>query len=431
MFGRTDDITRPFSFASVALVVRFLGVADARGEATWTLTNTSAIGVEFHYGLTHLPGGGGISPRAEDVRGFFSLLDLAPPIFTFCPGSTANTTLPGAAVAVATWPAPVASDNRQVAAVNASAVSGQLFAVQQPGSAPHRVVVQARDLFDNAATCVFTVTVTDNEPPTAAPPHVVARVLAPSSSTVTVSSSEWMARNVTDNAAARGVWAQPVLAWHNATATYPYGDHVVGMVYEDAFGNSLSTHTIVSVSDQTPPTLVCPSTIERLAGLGQTGTTVSWSLVTPVDNSGLAVAVSVNATPGSQFAVGEHTVQVVATDVAGLQSTCTFLIRVVAQSVPPPPPPGNASTPAPASSGSTDIAVIAGGGGAGAVLLLLAVVVTVLLVRARNKKYAPQNWEEIFEMMKNLDAKTESFKCVCATEGEKMACVWMGGWVGE
>ena len=425
MYGTSEPIDEDISFTAATLVVRFLAIDDAMAEATWRLANGSFVAVEAQYAAVQDAGSGDILPKQSDVRGFMTLLDLEPPIFTSCPSDVvvaANDTL---AVGVAAWPDPVATDNREVAeVVSTNAWANRTYPLLPPGAAPVAVVYEARDLFDNVGTCSFTVTVVDNQPPVVPAPFTVTKTLPPDAARVAVAESEWRPTGVTDNAQQQqqqqhagggsgGVgWAEPRLAWDNATASYAFGMHVVGMVFEDAYGNNVSTHTTIVVEDVTPPSLVCPSSIERLADAGATSVAVSWTLIAPTDNSNLAVATSVNRTSGDAFAVGTHAVGVTATDVAGNAATCVFTVTVVAQGTQPPGGNGTQPTAAPNSDSSSgvDTGVIAGGGAAGGVLLLAVVVVVVLLVRARQQSSAPQNWEEIFELMKMVDVTNEGFR---------------------
>ena len=426
VFGSTDDVSRPFSFSRVSLVLQFLSIADATGAANWTLTNSSHIGVEFQYSYKLV--GDSVSPSAHDVRGFLTLLDLAPPVFTVCPGDVAVDVPVDGATANATWATPVALDNREVSALTATAHSGSSFPLLPPGTAPARVVYEARDLFDNAATCEFDVVVVDTAPPLVPAPLTVVKVLPANSAVVAVAASEWTPSGVSDNAQALGgaalVWAAPSLVWHNATATYTYGTHVVGMRFSDAFGNIASTHTTVDVRDTTPPNSACPSDIERLAPVGASQTAVAWVLQPATDNSNLPVTVTVNRTSGDAFAVGTHAVGVTATDVAGNAATCAFTITVTGQS---PTISGNTTqSPQTPSSGSSssDMGIIAGGGGAGGLLLVVIIVAAVLLVRARRASKAPQNWDEIFELMKAMETSDGGFRCACVCA---VACVVRAG----
>ena len=418
----SEDIARPLAFSALRVTLRFLGVGDTRAETTWTLTNTSHVGVTLQFADTDVSATTGQPLAPADVRGFFTTRDTAAPIFAFCPSDVVVAADSGAASTRVLWPEPVAFDARYIVVFNATVQNNATHSLLPPGTAPVAVVYEARDLFDNSANCSFTVTVVDSQPPVVPAPFTVTKTLPPDAARVAVAESEWRPTGVTDNAQQQqqhagggsgGVgWAEPRLAWDNATASYAFGTHVVGMVFEDAYGNNVSTHTTIVVEDVTPPSLVCPSSIERLADAGATSVAVSWTLIAPTDNSNLAVATSVNRTSGDAFAVGTHAVGVTATDVAGNAATCAFTVTVVAQGTQPPGGNGTQPTAAPNSdsSSSVDTGVIAGGGAAGGVLLLVVVVVVVLLVRARQQSSAPQNWEEIFELMKMVDVTNEGFR---------------------
>ena len=409
----SDDITQSMTFTSIALVVRFLALNDTRGATTWTLTDSSHIGVVMQYNTDNEAA----APDDAELRSFFSLLDLEPPIFTSCPGDVvvaANDTL---AVGVAAWPDPVATDNREVAeVVSTNAWANRTYPLLPPGAAPVAVVYEARDLFDNVGTCSFTVTVVDNQPPVVPAPFTVTKTLPPDAARVAVAESEWRPTGVTDNAQQQhaggggGGWAEPRLAWDNATASYAFGTHVVGMVFEDAYGNNVSTHTTIVVEDVTPPSLVCPSSIERLADAGATSVAVSWTLIAPTDNSNLAVATSVNRTSGDAFAVGTHAVGVTATDVAGNAATCAFTVTVVAQGTQPPGGNGTTQDPQVVDTSASGTGIIIGSGAGGGVLLLVIIVAVILAVQARKRQRAPQDWEKIFELMKSIEGAEEGFK---------------------
>ena len=417
VYGTSEPIDEDISFTAATLVVRFLAIDDAMAEATWRLANGSFVAVEAQYAAVQDAGSGDILPKQSDVRGFMTLLDLEPPIFTSCPGDVvvaANDTL---AVGVAAWPDPVATDNREVAeVVSTNAWANRTYPLLPPGAAPVAVVYEARDLFDNVGTCSFTVTVVDNQPPVVPAPFTVTKTLPPDAARVAVAESEWRPTGVTDNAQQQhaggggGGWAEPRLAWDNATASYAFGTHVVGMVFEDAYGNNVSTHTTIVVEDVTPPSLVCPSSIERLADAGATSVAVSWTLIAPTDNSNLAVATSVNRTSGDAFAVGTHAVGVTATDVAGNAATCAFTVTVVAQGTQPPGGNGTTQDPQVVDNSASGTGIIIGSGAGGGVLLLVIIVAVILAAQARKRQRAPQDWEKIFELMKSIEGAEEGFK---------------------
>ncbi|EGD73426.1 TK/RTKC protein kinase [Salpingoeca rosetta] len=418
VFGKTDELPRPFSFTRISVVLRFLGAPDARGEATWTMVNGSYIGVEFEYNLGHstvtTTNGSTVveTPRSQDVRGFLALRDQSPPLFSFCPDDISVHTAPGRGSAEVSWPTPTSTDNREVVSTTGSVPSGTTFGVVEPGMPHHVVTYVSRDLFDNTATCEFEVRVVDNEPPVTSAPRMVYKTLPPNAAVVSVVRSEWEPVNVTDNSEEQGTWAAPTLVWDNATATYGLGVHVIGMRYEDAFGNNVTTTAVITVNDVTPPSVVCPSDIERLAAVGESSSVAKWELVAPTDNNGLAVHVSMNRTSGSAFAIGHHVVLVEATDAAGLTATCTFTVTVVGQSTQAPtPPPGGTTIKQPqASQSSASTGIIAGAAAAGALLLILIIAVLIFVNRMRAKSRAPQDWDDIFQLMAHLQASEDGFR---------------------
>ena len=415
----SEDIARPLAFSALRVTLRFLGVGDTRAETTWTLTNTSHVGVTLQFADTDVSATTGQPLAPADVRGFFTTRDTAAPIFAFCPSDVVVAADSGAASTRVLWPEPVAFDARYIVVFNATVQNNATHSLLPPGTAPVAVVYEARDLFDNSANCSFTVTVVDSQPPVVPAPFTVTKTLPPDAARVAVAESEWRPTGVTDNAQQQqqhagggsggGVgWAEPRLAWDNATASYAFGTHVVGMVFEDAYGNNVSTHTTIVVEDVTPPSLVCPSSIERLADAGATSVAVSWTLIAPTDNSNLAVATSVNRTSGDAFAVGTHAVGVTATDVAGNAATCAFTVTGVAQGA----PVGN-TTQAPQQPGSTDAStgIVIGSSAGGGVAVIVLVAALLLLLRSRARARAPQNWDDIFELMDNIELQ-EGFRCV-------------------
>ena len=404
VYGRTDTLPAPVIFTSVALRIRFPSIADHRGLTTWTLTNTSALGVEARYEATPLPDTS-IAPTADDIRGFFTLLDLDPPVFTHCPSDVTVSPQPHSAVAFAQWSPAVATDNRGVASLTASAANGT-FPLVAPTAAHARVVYVARDFFSNEATCAFRVIVEDTEAPVVSAPRTVTRVLQPNSATVTVSTSSLYPAVVSDNAQLLGeAWADPVLLASNATGTYGYGVHTVSLTFADAFGNEVDTHTVLVVQDVTPPVAVCPSDIERVSSTGA-GVAVSWTLFDPTDNSNLPVDVTANRTSGSTFTVGSHAVGVTAVDRAGNTATCVFTVTVASQGN------NNSTTPPAQSSGASTSPIIIGASVAGGVVVLTVAAALFALRRARAKARAPQNWDDIFELMNNMQLSEEGFRCV-------------------
>ncbi|KAK2167892.1 hypothetical protein NP493_1251g00023, partial [Ridgeia piscesae] len=88
-----------------------------------------------------------------------------------------------------------------------------------------------------------------------------------------------------------------------------------------------------SAPDSTPPTIKCfpPKNTPVIADEGRCDANVSWHDATASDSSGIRSLVQTlpaAASSGSRFTEGVHTVLYVATDNAGLTSTCTFQFEV-------------------------------------------------------------------------------------------------------
>jgi hypothetical protein len=85
--------------------------------------------------------------------------DVEPPVVT-CPANITKPNDPGLCGAIVTYPAATASDNCSGTTITYSKVSGSFFDVGTT-----TVVVTATDRSNNTATCSFTITVNDVEPP--------------------------------------------------------------------------------------------------------------------------------------------------------------------------------------------------------------------------------------------------------------------------
>ncbi|XP_066289142.1 CUB and sushi domain-containing protein 3-like [Branchiostoma lanceolatum] len=85
--------------------------------------------------------------------------------------------------------------------------------------------------------------------------------------------------------------------------------------------------------DTQPPTFTnCPPDQTVYAGSGETSATVTWTVPTATDNSGVTPTVTrvEGDGPGSTFAEGAHSIKYTAVDSAGRNSDCSFRITVKA-----------------------------------------------------------------------------------------------------
>ncbi|KAJ8300514.1 hypothetical protein KUTeg_022033 [Tegillarca granosa] len=94
--------------------------------------------------------------------------------------------------------------------------------------------------------------------------------------------------------------------------------------------------------DSTPPSVTCPQNIQQTTAKGSQTATINWNKPQATDNSGQQVVVFQSLNPPVTLGEGTTTVNVMATDGAGLTSSCTFTITVTALKCPPLVAPANA-----------------------------------------------------------------------------------------
>ncbi len=120
-------------------------------------------------------------------------------------------------------------------------------------------------------------------------------------------------------------------------STLPIGTTTVTNIATDASGNTATCTFTVTVTDNEPPVIICPTNIVVGADTGECiRSSVSFT-VTATDNCSIT---NLTSTPpsGSTFPVGTTTVTNVATDASGNTATCTFAITVVAEPIVTIPP---------------------------------------------------------------------------------------------
>ena len=113
---------------------------------------------------------------------------------------------------------------------------------------------------------------------------------------------------------------------------YALGVTPVTLTVVDDRGGSNSCVATITVIDQTPPTITCPSSITTNIPFGQSSVVVNYPAPTVSDNCSVAIT---NNTPpsGSSFAPGTNQVTCTAVDGAGNTNSCTF--NVIVTQAPP------------------------------------------------------------------------------------------------
>jgi hypothetical protein len=98
----------------------------------------------------------------------------------------------------------------------------------------------------------------------------------------------------------------------------------------DAHGNTSSANQLVTVVDDTPPTISCPANVTVYLPLNSTATSmaVNYPAATASDNCG-SVGITYSKNSGTVFPVGPTTVTVTATDTHNNSSSCQFTVTVL------------------------------------------------------------------------------------------------------
>ncbi|XP_033123147.1 hyalin-like [Anneissia japonica] len=134
-------------------------VTDNNGAPNVTRTNGLPSGSNFESGTTH------IRYEATDSAGnvatcefTVNIIDDESPVFSDCPDSITNNTIPGAVNAIIQWTAPTPTDNVGLTEVD----GGQLYICNyNPGSlfgiGSTVVTCTAKDESNNTGTCEFNV----------------------------------------------------------------------------------------------------------------------------------------------------------------------------------------------------------------------------------------------------------------------------------
>ena len=386
--AKSAPFRRGFSFSAAVLTLNFpAGRSGAAVPRTlpegYFPTQDSTLGFRFYYDTDSTPPLAELTAEPELI-----LLDTVAPTLQFCP-SDINATVASTSDGVnVSWPEAVFTDNRPGLQLSATATPGQRFPLLPPADPPASVVYTARDSFGNERQCSFTVRVQDRTAPTlscAAPTSVV---LAPGARLATLSEDDW---------------APPVLAENSpfpVTTLAPSGDLVRGVgvhPYEvrvaDVYGNVASCQSSFTVVDEEAPALVCPDVNPVLGAADGTGAEVRWTLLPPTDNDAVA-RVNLTAASGSRFLPGTTKVDVRVEDRSGNVANCTFAVVVESQS-------------SATSSSAASASVMGGAGGGGAVALLLLIVMAVLLRRAQIRNRTPQDWDDIFKLIDQLNGRSE------------------------
>ena len=224
---------------------------------------------------------------------------------------------------------PVANDNCPgVQVVRTGVPAGNFFPV-----GPTTVTYTATDKSGNTAIDTQTVTVTDNTVPVVTPPAAVTLNTGPGATIcgVTVANLDTTlgVGTATDNCPGVGAVTRSGVPAGN---TFPLGNTTVTYSVIDAHGNTNSATQVVTVVDNTAPTISCPTNITVFLPLNSTATSMAVTYTTPVgtDNcAGLTTVQTAGLASGAIFPMGTTTNTFRVTDAAGNFTECSFNVTVL------------------------------------------------------------------------------------------------------
>lgn len=113
-------------------------------------------------------------------------------------------------------------------------------------------------------------------------------------------------------------------------SVFPVGVSVITYIATAPSGNTSSCSFTITVIDNEPPVISCPSDRTRKVRPGKPGRPVGYLTPTAIDNCGVASITHVSGgLSGAFFPVGNTTVIWKATDIHGNMSTCSFVVTVI------------------------------------------------------------------------------------------------------
>ena len=257
------------------------------------------------------------SGNSDTARFTVTVTDDTPPTFSTPTGTTA--TLPSDSDMVAVSYSITATDNSGNSIIpNCTPASGSDFPLDDT-----LVTCTATDSDDLVGTTSFTVTVTDDTPPTFSAATGNTATLPPDSSTVAVPYTVSYTITATDNS---GESITPNCTPASGTQ-FDLGETTVTCTAEDSSGNESDTTFTVSVIDDTPPTISGFRDIAVTLSSGSDTSTIAYG-PRAEDNSGESITVDCTPESGSSFSKGVATVTCTAEDSSGNVATATFTVTV-------------------------------------------------------------------------------------------------------
>ncbi|XP_033107303.1 uncharacterized protein LOC117109160 [Anneissia japonica] len=253
--------------------------------------------------------------------------DISNPVLK-CPEDIVVSASLNQSIIPVTWSNPTVMDNIDSGLMAiCTPASGSLFEIGFT-----KVNCSATDVSENAGHCSFVVNVADDEEPTLeCPQHIIVNNSVDQSEKPVT----WKEPTVTDNVHI-GMSASCTPA---SGSVFDVGSTIVTCSATDGASNEGSCSFVVHVEgqefpsylDEEEPVILCPANILVNSGVDQSSNPVTWSEPTVTDN--VITGLSATCTPesGSVFDVGSTIVTCSATDGAGNEGSCLFVVHVTGQ----------------------------------------------------------------------------------------------------
>ncbi len=175
----------------------------------------------------------------------------------------------------------------------------------------------ATDVCGNKDSCTFKITVTDTTKPTIVCPANIVKNTDPG----LCCAAATFAPTTGDNCPGQTFTCTPP-----SGTCFPVGVNPVKCVVTDAAGNKDSCSFTVTVTDNSKPTIVCPSNISKSNDPGQCCAAATFAPTTGDNCPGETF--SCTPPSGTCFGIGTTPVKCVVTDAAGNKDSCTFTVTV-------------------------------------------------------------------------------------------------------
>ncbi len=186
------------------------------------------------------------------------------------------------------------------------------------------------------ATCSFTVTVNDTEPPAITCPSNITQSTDPNQCSAVVT---YPAPTVTDNCPCNGSGpakkkkgklgqACVAVCTPPSGSTFPKGTTTVNCTVSDTSGNQSTCSFTVTVNDTQAPSITCPANITRSTDPNLCSAVVAYPAPVVSDNCPGVGAPVCNPPSGATFPKGTTTVSCTVSDASGNQASCSFTVTV-------------------------------------------------------------------------------------------------------